>query len=391
MAATTLTLTNLIPTIYEAMDVVARERVGFIPAVSRDSNAERAAKDQIVMSPVVGAMSAEDLEVDNVASSAPNQTINNVQMTINKSRSVPFGINGEQQRGLLNAGTYATINRDRIAQAIRTLTNEIEADIAALHVKASRAIGTYNAVPFGSAGDLSDFANSLQVLDENGAPAQDLHIVLGSKAIASLRGKQSVLFKVNEAGTDTLLRTGAIGEVEGLMVHQSKQVRRAVTAGTASGATTDATGYAVGSTTITLASAGTGEILAGDLITFAGDSNVYVVKTGDASVAGGGTIVLQEPGLQQAIPAAATNITVTAATTRNMFFHRQAIHLVTRAPAMPEEGDMADDIELIPDPVSGLVFEFAIYRQKRQVRYEVNMAWGCEMIMPRYAGILMGA
>lgn len=391
MAATTLTLTNLIPTIYEAMDVVARERVGLIPAVSRDSSAERAAKDQSILSPVVGTMTAEDLEVDNVSSSAPNQTIGNVEIKITKSRSVPFGINGEQQRGLLNAGTYATVNRDRIAQAIRTLTNEIEADLAALHIHASRAVGTYNAVPFATAADLSDFANMAEVLEENGAPSNDWHAGLGSRAMNNLRGKQSSLFKVNEAGTDALLRDGTLGMVENFLIHPSKQIKRAVTAGTGASATTDNAGYAIGATTITLASAGTGAILDGDIITFAGDANKYVVKTGDANVAGGGTIVLQEPGLQQAIPAAATNITVTAATTRNLFFHRSAIHLVTRAPAMPEEGDMADDITLIPDPVSGLVFEFAIYRQKRQVRYEVNMAWGQTVANPRYLGILMGA
>jgi hypothetical protein len=40
-----------------------------------------------------------------------------------------------------------------------------------------------------------------QILDDNGSPQTDLHLVMGSAAMANLRGKQSVLFKVNEAGT----------------------------------------------------------------------------------------------------------------------------------------------------------------------------------------------
>lgn len=37
------TLTGIIPTLYEALNVVSREMVGFIPAVRSDSNASRAA------------------------------------------------------------------------------------------------------------------------------------------------------------------------------------------------------------------------------------------------------------------------------------------------------------------------------------------------------------
>ncbi len=390
MAATTTTLTGLIPTIYEAFDIVGREQVGLIRAVAQDFSAERAALNQTVRSPVVGAMAAENLTVDNVAASAPDQTISYVDMTITKARSVPFGITGEEAKSV--SQSIATINRDRIAQCLRTLTNEVEADLAALHIYASRAYGTYNATPFGTAADLSDFANPTKILNVNGAPKSDRHMVLGDNAATNIRAKQSSLFKVNEAGSDELLRTGALGTVQGWMLHESAQIKTAVTAGTNNGAAqTDNTGYAVGSTVITLDSAGTGTIIAGDIVTFAGDTNKYLVTVGDSNVANGGTITLAEPGLRVAIPTSVTVITTVAATTRNMFFHRQAIQLATRAPAMPEGGDAADDVMMISDPVSGITYEFCIYRQKRQVRYEVNLAWGVKMVMPRFAGVLIGA
>lgn len=384
-----LTLTGLIPTIYNAMDVVSRELVGFIPAVSRDASAERAALNQTITSPVVGAMAAENLAAAAYAADTPEQTIGKVDMTISKARSVPFGVTGEETMSL--GSSLANINRDRIAQAIRTLTNEVEADLAALHINASRAYGTYNATPFGTAGDLSDFAQSRKILDDNGAPQSDLHMVLGSTAVANIRGKQSGLFKVNEAGTDQMLRFGVLGDVEGFQLHNSGQVKTAVTVGTGASATTGTAGYAVGTTTIALASAGTGTIIAGDIITFANDTNKYLVVTGDTDVSNGGSIVIAEPGLRQALPASAVAITVIAATSRNMFFHRSAIQLATRAPAMPEGGDAADDVMLVTDPVSGITYEFCIYRQKRQVRYEVNLAWGVKTVAARHLGVLIGA
>jgi hypothetical protein len=387
----TLTLTGLLPTIYNAMDVVSRELVGFIPAVSRDSTAERVALNGTITSPVVGPMAAEDLVAAAYAADTPNQTIGSVSMSITKARSVAFGITGEETKALQNGGTLGTVNQQRIAQALRTLTNEVESDLAALHVNASRAYGTYNVTPFGTALDLSDFAQSRMILDDNGAPQSDLHMVLGSTAVANIRGKQSGLFKVNEAGSEELLRRGALGQVEGFDLHNSSQVKKAVAVGTASGATTNTAGYAVGATVITLASAGTGTFIAGDIVTFAGDANKYVVASGDSDTSNGGTLTIAEPGLRQAIPASAIAITVVGATTRNLFFQRSAIQLATRAPAMPEGGDDADDVMMVTDPMSGLTYEFCIYKQKRQVRYEVNLAWGVKMVAPRHCGILIGA
>jgi len=74
-----------------------------------------------------------------------------------------------------------------------------------------------------------------------------------------------------------------------------------------------------------------------------------------------------------------------------MFFHRGAIQLATRAPAMPEGGDSADDVMMVTDPVSGITYEFCLYRQKRQVRYEVNLAWGMAAVQKRHMGLQIGA
>lgn len=383
------TLTNLIPTLYEALDVVSRELQGFIPAVDRDSNVQRAAKDQSVRVPITPAATAADNTPGVTAPDTGDQTIGSTEITISKSRHVPVRFNGEEVKGLDTAGTYRTIIRDRFVQGFRTLSNEIEADIAGLYTKASRAYGTAGTTPFGTINVMSDFAGARRVLDENGAPQNDLQIVLGHAAMANLRGVQATLFRANEAGRDDMLRDGMTDRVQGFAVRTSGEIDTH-TAGTASGATTDATGYAVGSTAITLASAGTGTILTGDVITFAGDTNKYVVVSGDADVSNGGAITIAAPGLRVAIPTSATAITVVASYAANMAFSRNAIVLATRLPALPEGGDSADDAMTIVDPHSGLAFEIAVYRQYLQSVYHVRLAWGFELIKPEHTALLLG-
>lgn len=385
------TLTGLIPTIYEALDVVSREMVGMIPAVSRNSSAERAALNQSILVPITPATSLAD---NTPAVSAPNtgdQVITNVSMTISRSKHAPIRWNGEEQRGMLNAGTYNSVLQGQFQQAFRTLINQIEVDLfTTAYQNASRAYGTPGTAPFGTAGDLSDVAMTRKILDDNGAPQTDLQLVLGTSAIANLRGKQSVLFKVNEAGSDALLRQGIIGRLEGQDVHNSAGIT-AVTKGTGASYTTNTAGYAVGATQITLIT-GTGTVLAGDFVSFAGDSNKYGVVAG---VGAPGTITLAAPGLLQAIPASATAMTVGNSATPNLSFSKSAIQLVTRAPQMPvgpdgKPMDMADDVITVTDPVSGISFDVAVYRQFMQLVYHVRLAWGYQAIKPNHIAALLG-
>lgn len=383
-------LSGLITTIYSASDVVAREMIGMIPAVASDMTFDRAAVGQEVTSPVAPAAVATDITPAVTPPNDGDQTIGKKGVTITKARRVPIRWNGEEKRGLDNNGaSFNIILRDQIAQAMRTLVNEIESDLAALYVKASRACGTAGSPPFATANDLSDTAGALRILEENGAQGLDFQLVLGSAAMANLRGKQSGLFKVNEAGREDMLRNGMTDRLQGFALRNSSGIKRH-TKGTAASATTNAAGYAIGSTVITLAAAGTGTSLVGDTVTFAGDTNQYVVASGDSDVSNGGTITLAAPGLLQAIPASATAITVAATGFRNLFFPRSAIQLATRAPALPEQGDAAVDRMLVTDPLTGMTFEISMYAQYRQMQYEVAMVWGCGSVKDEHIGILHG-
>jgi len=375
------TLTNLIPTIFTALDVVSREQVGFIPAVARNAKADAAAKGQTVTAPVAPIATTVDITPGATAPNDGDQTVGSVNVQITKSKMAPVKWNGEEQLAIGANGTYNTILADQFKQAFRALANEVDSDLGALYYGSSRAVGTAGTTPFGVKEDLSDAALARQVLEDNGAPTTDLQMVLGSAAIANLRGKQSVLFKVNEAGTDQLLREGVLGSLEGFNIHNSAGVAKA-TASVASGYQVN--GAKSEGDLIIAIDTGTGTISAGQVVTFADDTNQYVVAASTAT-----TITLAAPGLKQDLADDAA-ITVVGGFTANMAFDRNAFLLAARTPAMPQGGDTADDVMNVTDPVSGITFQVALYRQYRQVRYEVGLAWGVASIKPEHSTILLG-
>lgn len=376
------TITNLVPDLYSALDVVSRELVGFIPSVSSDMTFERAAVGQTVRSPVAPAASAGDITPGVTPPDDGDQTIGNVSMTITKARRVPIRWNGEQSLGLDNNGPgRSTIMRDQFAQAMRTLCNEVEADIAATYASASRAYGTAATTPFAST--LGDAAQIRKILADNGAPLGDLSLVMNTSAGAALR-TLGQLSKANEAGTIALREQGVLLNIYGMNLRESAQVSSA-TAGTgASYVTNTGSTYAIGTTTIAV-DTGSGTVLAGDVVTFAGDANKYVVTT----ALSGGSLTIAAPGLKQTL-ADGVAMTVVATSARNMAFARSAIALATRAPALPGEGDSADDRMVVTDERSGLSFEVAMYKQYRQVQYEVSLAWGVKAVKPEHMAILLG-
>jgi len=376
------TLTSLVPDLYAALDIVSRELVGMIPSVALNTGAERAAVNESVRVPVTGAANVSNISPAMAIPEPTDQTVSNVAIQITKARAAEFGFVGEEQLGLNNGPGYVSVQAGMIAQAMRSLTNEIEADLTGLYLTTSRAFGTAGTTPFAS--NLTDTANVRKILMDNGAPTSDMQLIIDTTAGAKMR-TLTQLTKANEANDESLLRQGVLLDVHGMAIRESAQITTN-TNGTGTAYTSNTAGYAVGDTAITLIT-GSGTILAGDVITFAGDLNKYVVETG---LAAPGVLTLAAPGLRQAVAASAVALTVGGDFTSNIAFDRNAIQLVTRAPALPQEGDLALDRMMITDDRSGLAFEVSIYGGYRKVRYEIALAWGVKNIKPQHTCLLLG-
>ena len=362
------TLTNLIPSAYRALNVVSRELVGFIPSVQLDPSADMLAQGQTIYIPQAPVNSAgKDIAPAMAFPTAAYQTIGTKSHALSKARAFPFSWQNEE------------LNEQQIAQAIRACVNEMEVDIAvAAKNGASRAFGA----TAGTAPVLADWSQVKKILDDNGAPASDRTSVFNTTAGVALRGTSN-LYKVNEAGDSGLLRQGTLGDLYGFRLRESAQIQ-STTKGTGTSYQSNSATLPIGTTSIPI-DVGSGTVVAGDIVTFTGDTNKYIVATG---VTAAGTIVINEPGLRATL-ADDVAMTIFGTAARNTAFTRNAILLSTRLPASVS-GDLASDRQTITDPNTGISFELSMYPGDRMVHYEVAACWGVTCIKPEHCAVIIG-
>lgn len=375
------TLTNLIPDINIALDYVSRELTGILPACMIDARADRAAVGQTVRIPQTASASPTSSITPAAYGPDPSaKTVGNKTLSISNEYAGSFYLEGEEVLGLSNAGTYLSVRQQLIAQEIRGIVNAMESDLANVYKYASRAYGTAGTNPFASS---IDSANEIrQILVDNGCPMNDLHLCVNTSAGTALRNLLH-LNQANTAGTDATLRQGVLLPISGMDIRESAQIASHTAGG---GSSYVSNGIeAVGQTTLTIKT-GSGTVLAGDVITFANDDNKYVVTTGTTAA---GDIVIGAPGLLDAT-ADGEAMSIGSSYTANFGFHRGAVLLATRQPALPEGGDAAVDRMAVTDPNSGITLDVGLYKQYRREVVEIAVVWGYTVIKPEHVAVLIG-
>lgn len=382
--ANALTLTSFAENIFRARDIVAAEPSGLIKSVTVNSET-----DGVSINGTVNSLRTSEPTLNTSVTpamtipAADDQTIANDTMTLDKTANVRIPLRGEDIKKLTNVGQYQKAVDDMIAQAIRKVRNQVSSDVGvAIKNGSSRAVGTAGTTPFASNFNL--IADLRKILVDNGTPDDGAwSLVLDTAAGTKLRQLANI-YKVNEAGTDAALRKGALLDIFGFALREDAYIA-AHTKGTGTSYLVNQSGLTNGSTAITV-DTGSGTIVAGDILTFAsgtGSGFNYVVGSALAS----NVVTLNRPGLRGNI-ADNNAITVGNDYTANVGFHRAAVELAIRPPA--DGNDAADDKMTVQDPVTGLVFEIALYKGYKMSMLDLTCYYGVKVWKPEFVATLLG-
>ena len=384
------TLTAILVQILTKGMMTLREQVLMTRLVNTDYSLEAKKKGQTIDIPLSAAQSAADVTPAATPTAPTDLTPTTAQISLSSWKHADFALD-DREVGRIQAGEFVPLQLQEAFKAIATAIND---SVFATYTGIYGYTGTSGTTPFGSGVEVASATNMRKLLHEQLCPRGDRRAVLDFSAEAAALNL-APFSDAEKRGSSETKTTGELGRIFGFNWYGDDGVP-SHTAGTASGATTDTAGYSVDDTSITLASAGTGTLLEGDIITFAGDAQTYVISTGDADVSGGGTIVI-DPGLKVAITTAATAITLMATHVVNVGFHRDAFGLAVRAPdAGLKEllgASKAANVEgsvTLQDPVSKLVMRLELIRGYKMTIWDVDCLWGTTLVSPERACRLAG-
>lgn len=376
--------TALAPTLYSAAQEVSAEPFGAVDSINTNFDDKGVAIGDSVIVPVAPTRAAGDYTPAMTTTAGTDATATSVTVTITKNRAVSWNLSGEQIRSLQNGGNYQEWVRQLVAQGMRTLRNEAEVDACtAIYKGASRAVGTAGTTPFATT--LDALVDARKVLRDNGAPMADLQFVMDTTASAKAF-KLGVIQNAYQAGSEQERRQGVFLRQFGFVVKESAGIQTH-TKGAGTGYDVDlGAGYAVGDSTIHLdgGTVNVTGITAGDVVTFAGDANNYVVATGTTAIEA--DIAINRPGLRAAL-ADATEMTIGNSYTANLAFERNAVVMVARPPLLPPNANI--QTQIISDS-SGLSYMLAQVAGDGMLTWRLHLAWGISVVQPEHVAIVMG-
>jgi coat protein Gp5 len=382
-------LTQVIPQLL-AQGLLALRQNSIMPLlVNRSYEALAGEKGSTIDVPIPSAIAVQDVTPANVPPSTAGVTPTSVPITLDQWKEAPFYMTDKDLLESMN-GTIPM----QASEAIKALSNVVDSYILAQYTSFYGFRGEVSTGamldPF-SDDTVKDITALRAILDNQLCPPDDRRIIANPNAemaALNLRAFHDAQFSGSAMG----LLNGTIGQKFGFSWFKDQNVPNH-TAGTCAAKTvTETSNSAIGVSVVTLkVSTTTGTLVVGDIISFAGSAQTYVV-TAAATVDTVGVVVSIYPPLLSAVDGSGTAVAVTVQPSHavNLGFHRDAIAFATR-PLVDSAPGLGAMVSSAVDPVSGLVLRLEVTREHKRTRYSYDILYGAKVIRPQLGARLGGA
>lgn len=318
---------------------------------------------------------------------APDSRPVRAPIALNRWRRSGFFLTDKEQEEIV--GGYQS---RQTAESVKALAQDINAFIFAQYTRVAGYVGTAGTTPFAS--DVTGATSARAQLNRQTVPLSDRRLVLDVNAEANALALPAFA-QAQAIGSAQTVIEGTIGRRYGFDVAMDQQVPTHVstplTAGAASanGAQAVNAGSTDGGRTGTVSIAkltNASNLVAGDIISFAGDPTTYVVTANTTLIVGNTTVPIA-PALQVA-KAGGEGVTLRASHVVNLAFHRDAFGFVSR----PLQTSSANTVEMmsVADPVSGVALRLEVIRQNKQTLFDFDVLYGAACVRPELAVRLAG-
>lgn len=376
------TITNILPKILARGLLALREQAVMPRLVNLDYSNESAQKGDTIDVPIPSSLTVSDTVPSNVLEAPADSAPTKVQISLNNWKKVNFHLTDKQ---LVDIDKNEHFIPMQMSEAVRALSNQINLTVLQEFKGVYGFVGTSGTTPFGS--NVTDATNARKVLNQQLCPRDNRRMVLDFDAEANALALAEFQ-RVNESGDIGVKREGEIGRKFGFDIFTDDQVVTHTAGGSGTPLVNGA--LAVGDTSVAIdGMSGTSGFVVGDVVTFAGHAQTYAITVAPNASSGAQTVTVS-PAIK-AIVADNASVTKKASHTVNLAFHRDAFALAMRPLTSETAGDAyGNNIVSMTDPVTGLSMRLEVYRQYKQVVYELDALWGVKLIRPEYAVRIAG-
>jgi|HubBroStandDraft_6_1064221.scaffolds.fasta_scaffold08977_6 hypothetical protein len=387
-------ITAIIPTILAKGLLALRKNAVMPRLVNGDYSADAAKFGSVITVPVPVPNTASAVTPSNIPPAPTAQTIPTVPVALNSWEKTNFFLTDQDLSNIDKNQSYFPMSA---SEAIIGLAQKLNLDLLNLYVNSFGFSGTPATTPFQiGTGNFpnapTDATNVRKILGQQLCPSQNRRFVLDPNAEANALALPAFSTFLNTDDTGVIME-GELGRKFGFDFYMDQDIPFHTSGTITTGLSAQAsTAQPVGTTAIlatTAASTGACALVVGDIITFAGDSQTYVVTAAatQASAASAVTVNIY-PGKLIAL-AGGEAISVKASHQVNLAFHRDAFAMAIR-PIEDSVFKGGSEFGQMTDPQTGISLALEVSRQYKQTVWEFSILYGVACVRPELTCRLAG-